>query len=281
MSMRLRVTYSAGAGNTFTLVRAGRRRLPAAVWQRLVPQLCQWTDGLLVLEPANPDGTVPVLFFNPDGSTGMFCGNGARCAAAHLMGEQPRPVTLLLAGVVVKATPGELGIRLRLPPPKEPPSERELELPTGRLRLWFVDVGAPHVLVPLHELRALGVQERLEHLPVEQLGRRLRLHPAFAPGGVNVSFYTVAQNGQIQIRTYERGVERETRSCGTAALAVALMAWITQAIQPPVTVIPLSRSPLSVDWEGESAEQLQALYLEGGIEVLGTDTVEVTLEEEA
>ncbi len=278
--MQLRVTYSSGAGNTFTIVREGRRRLPAAVWQRLAPQLCRWTDGLLVLEPANPDGTVPVLFFNPDGSTGMFCGNGARCAAAFLMGEQPRPITLLLAGVVVGAMPGVLGIRLQLPAPKEPPSEREVELPNGRLRLWVADVGAPHALVPLHELSTLGIRGTLDQVPVDQLGRQLRKHPAFAPGGVNVSFYTVDQSGQLQLRTYERGVERETGSCGTAALAVALTAWLRQEVRPPVTVVPLSRSPLLVDWDGESPEQLRALYLEGAAEVLGTDTVEVSLEEE-
>lgn len=278
--MNIAVTYVSGAGNTFTLVREGRRRFPVEVWQRLAPQLCRWTDGLLVLRKADARGVVPVLFFNPDGSTGMLCGNGARCAASIAMGERHRELTLLFADMPISAVTVEGGIRLRLPPPRIFPQERQLRLPTGDLRLWFADVGAPHVVIPIHELSSTGIHSSLEQLPVEQLGRLLRFHPAFAPTGVNVSFYTIAEDGSIQVRTYERGVEQETQACGTAAMAVALTAWSAERLHPPITILPPSRSPLRVDWEGEAPEQLQALFLEGSVEVLGTDTVEVSLEED-
>lgn len=278
--MQLLVTYVSGAGNTFTVVRESRRPLPAAVWRRLAPQLCQWTDGLLVVGKPGADGKVPVQYFNPDGSTGMLCGNGARCAAALVMGAEKQRVVLRFAGQDVEAVPSEQGIRLRLPPPRRAPQQQRLALPEGALEVWFVDVGAPHVVIPLRQLAALGFSGSLGQVELERLGKQIRHHPAFAPAGTNVSVYTVAEDGQVWVRTYERGVERETQACGTAALAVALTAWVVEKVAPPVRLVPPSRSPLLVEWEGANPQEVGSLFLEGAVEVLGTDSVEVTLEDE-
>ncbi|GBD06849.1 Diaminopimelate epimerase [bacterium HR21] len=278
--MQLTVTYVSGSGNTFTLIREGRRRFPVTVWRQLAPQLCQWTDGLLVLGKPDGEGRVVVQFFNPDGSTGMLCGNGARCAAALLLGDKGGSVRLLFAGREVEATVSGRNVQLRMAPPQQFPRELSLELPAGRLRAWFADVGAPQLVVPVPELAAIGVRRGLQQLEVEHLGRQLRFHAAFAPTGTNVSFYQLAPEGTVEVRTYERGVERETQACGTAALAVALTAWVRDGLQPPVRVLPASRSALLVSWEGQTPAALQALFLEGQTEVLGTDTVEVTLGEE-
>ncbi len=277
--MQLSVTYVSGSGNTFTLVRALRRNFPVAVWRRLAPQLCQWTDGLLVLSKADAAGRVPVQFFNPDGSTGMLCGNGARCAAALLSKEMGEVVRLLFAGQELEAVVRGRTVRLRLDPPRQFPQQRSVELPDGRLQGWFADVGAPQLVIPIEELSDRGIRS-VQQVPVEELGRRLRSHPVFAPAGTNVSFYQVENDGAVHVRTYERGVERETQACGTAALAVALTAWVREGLSAPVRILPLSRSPLLVSWEGKTPEGLRALFLEGETEVLGTDTVDVTFEEE-
>ncbi|MCS7169854.1 MAG: diaminopimelate epimerase, partial [Candidatus Kapabacteria bacterium] len=76
------------------------------------------------------------------------------------------------------------------------------------------------------------------------------------------------------------GVERETQACGTAAIAVALTAWIRDRLSPPIPIVPLSRSTLTVAWEGKPPDQLRAIFLEGGAEILGIDTVEVSLEDD-
>jgi diaminopimelate epimerase len=278
--MQISVVYASGAGNTFTVVREGRRRFPPAVWRRLAPQLCQWTDGLLVIGKPGADGKVPVQYFNPDGSTGMLCGNGARCAAAIVMGEHRRSVTLLFAGQEIEAVATERGIRLRLAPPRVSPQQRVVALPEGQLTMWFADVGAPQAVIPVAELEAVGFRGTLAQVDMERIGRQIRHHTAFAPAGTNVSVYAVEADGRVWVRTYERGVERETQACGTAALAVALTAWVRDGVRAPVYVVPPSRSLLVVSWQGESPETVQALFLEGSVEVLGTDTLDVELEEE-
>jgi diaminopimelate epimerase len=278
--MRMRVSYLSGAGNAFTVVQSRERRYPPEFWRALAPQLCPWTDGLLVIGAVQPGQPVSVLYFNPDGSTGMFCGNGARCAAAVVLRQQGvvPPVRLVLAGQEVEATPSERGIRLRMAPPARLPEERMVELPDQRLHLWSVDVGAPHALIALEDIGQPATLQQLERFALEPLARQVRYAKEFAPAGVNVSLYVRTQESSFAIRTYERGVEEETGSCGTAAIALALVAMQRYRVRPPVEVLPTSRSLLVVDWEGEFPH-LQALYLEGEVEWVGEDTLEVTLED--
>src|SRR4029077_14758394 len=72
-------------------------------------------------------------------------------------------------------------------------------------------VGVPHFVV----LWASG----LESVPVRGLGALLRRHPAFGPPGTNVNFVRFPGQDRMEIRTFERGVEDETLSCGTGVLA--------------------------------------------------------------
>src|SRR5205823_2637492 len=68
------------------------------------------------------------------------------------------------------------------------------------------------------------------------------------PSGTNVDFVEVVDRHTIRIRTYERGVEDETLACGSGAIAAALIAAVVHKVESPVTVVPLSRSPLTVSF---------------------------------
>ena len=73
-----------------------------------------------------------------------------------------------------------------------------------------VNTGVPHVIL---------LTDDVDHAPVEELGRVLRYHKAFSPHGTNVDFVKVIDRENVQLRTYERGVEGETLACGTGAVA--------------------------------------------------------------
>jgi diaminopimelate epimerase len=81
------------------------------------------------------------------------------------------------------------------------------------------------------------------------LGHQIRNHEAFMPAGTNVDFVEVVDQRTIRIRTYERGVEDETLACGSGAIAAALIASLVHKVEPPVTVMPLSGSPLTVSFK--------------------------------
>jgi diaminopimelate epimerase len=76
-----------------------------------------------------------------------------------------------------------------------------------------LDTGSPHLVIPVTGL--------IDHDVVGE-GRKIRNSAPFLPNGINVNFYE-KKDGQIFLRTYERGVEDETLSCGTGAIATAIV----------------------------------------------------------
>jgi len=202
MALPLRYWKLNAAGNDFVLVEA-RRVLDGP---QLARHLCPrrrgvGADGLLVVA----SGPRPeVVHYDPDGSR-SFCLNGlratavwlrARGASARLVLETdagPRPV----AGDRVWVPPASGGEALRV------------EGAQGTL----VDVGNPQFVVELPDAEAFEDPELMT------LGRALRWHPRF-PDGANVTF-ALRRDGGFHVRTYERGVEGETLSCGTGVVAAA------------------------------------------------------------
>ncbi len=206
-----------GAGNTFVVLdgRAedvSRYRLPETV-----QSVCaaQGTDGLMILSPSDR-ADFRMEFYNPDGSTGMMCGNGGRCIAAFAdcLGIRPssgdgyvfEASDGLHDAIVIDGDSGLCTVRLRMT------GATGLEEADGG---WFVDTGARHFV---------RFVEDVESVDVELEGRSVRWSPAFAPEGVNVDFVQRMSDGSIKIRTFEKGVERETLSCGTGAVASAVVA---------------------------------------------------------
>ena len=176
-------------------------------------------DGILVLLPAQSSTTdnpgvdskaaFHLHYLNADGKEGSLCGNGSRCAAAHAFRKgyfEGNCGTFTASDGVHQVVQMEDGsIALGMQAPKD---RRVLELGT------FINTGSPHLVVPVRDL---------VNYPVEREGRALREHSLFLPGGTNVNFMEVIDLNHLKIRTYERGVEGETLSCGTGAVACAIL----------------------------------------------------------
>ena len=94
--------------------------------------------------------------------------------------------------------------------------------------------GVPHVVVPVAGLSSY---------PLERVGPTLRRHPKLGPLGANVDLVERDERGRVHVRTWERGVENETLSCGTGAVAAALAARLAGA---PETVVVVPRSGLAL-----------------------------------
>ena len=82
------------------------------------------------------------------------------------------------------------------------------------------------------------------------------MHKDLQPEGANVNFVQLLDsvNSEIAIRTYERGVERETLACGTSALSSGLISFITKDIKPPVKILTRSGEYLVVDFKTDGNE---------------------------
>lgn len=233
-----------GAGNDFILVDDRRAEFPASDvgWIR---RLCArqsgvGSEGVILIRPSTA-AHFQMRFFNPDGSVGEMCGNGARCVArlAYDLGLAPLKMRIETGAGLVRAEIVDDQVRLFMTPPAD--WRMNFPLKAGG-RAWTchsVNTGVPHAVIETDALASVNVHE---------LGRALRYHPAFAPRGTNVNFMTVTGPAALQLRTYERGVEAETPACGTGSVACALVAGRLGKITPPVQVVCAHGDILGVDF---------------------------------
>lgn len=166
-------------------------------------------DGLILIrEEANYHFAMD--YFNADGRLGSMCGNGARCAvtyAQHLGLVEDKAHFLAIDGeheAVIRDN-GEVCLKMGRPVDYQ-------RLGNGD---HFIHTGSPHYVK--------FIEESLDDYPVVEEGRRIRLEKPWAADGTNVNFVQALPTGELRIRTYERGVEDETLSCGTGVTAVAVI----------------------------------------------------------
>lgn len=179
---------------------------------KLIAHLCDrhfgiGADGLMLLR--NKQGyDFEMVYFNADGHPSSMCGNGGRCISrfAHNIGAVTRPeVRFLAVDGPHSALLGNDTIKLKM---------NDVESVESGDGFYFLNTGSPHYVKFL-----TGVAE----LDVYSEGKTIRYSERFKKEGTNVNF-AEAEKGGIFVRTYERGVEDETLSCGTGVTAAALAA---------------------------------------------------------
>ncbi|WP_067665968.1 diaminopimelate epimerase [Nocardia miyunensis] len=208
-----------GAGNDFILVADSADMSGADL-----PQLAQWwcarrtgvgADGLVITRLITGD-VLQVRCINADGSEASMCGNALRCAAwcaarDHALSEP----AMVMAGVVHHAQVGRDRTWVTANLGAVQPDLVQVVVGGRRLSFDAAYTGTEHVV---------AVVEDVEDIDVETVGRQVRNHPDLAPRGANVNFVQRVGPRRVRLRTYERGVEAETLSCGSGAVAAAVIA---------------------------------------------------------
>jgi diaminopimelate epimerase len=197
-----------GTGNDFIII-DNRNGIfnPADI--KLISKLCNrrfgiGADGLILI--SNHDlNDFEMKYFNSDGNISSMCGNGGRCAAhfAFKSGIAGTKQRFLAFDGIHKAVIEKKLVRLQISDVKDS------KLVNGN---YFINTGSPHYVKFVKNVREFDV-------PTE--GKKLRWSADFAPDGTNVNFVQLTDNG-IFVRTFERGVEAETLSCGTGVTASAI-----------------------------------------------------------
>ena len=225
MSVTLHFHKYQGTGNDFVMMddRAGQFD---ATNDALVRHLCDrrrgiGADGLILLRQ-HAQHDFEMVYFNADGRLGSMCGNGGRCAVAfarHLGIIETDTRFLAADGLHEARIEADGTVRLRM---QDVAGQRQVE---GHG--VFLDTGSPHLV-------RFEPASTLAELNVFAEGRAIRYGELFREKGTNVNFVEApAEPDQPwQVRTYERGVEDETLSCGTGVTAVALAASRQGATSP-------------------------------------------------
>ena len=209
-----------GTGNDFILI-DNRKGLFPKTDKNLISEWCDrkfgiGSDGLILIE-SHATADFEMIFFNPDGSKSL-CGNGSRCAVsfAKTLGLFSDRTEFLTTDGIHSAFMENGLVHFQL---------HDVPAVVERLGGFFVNNGSPH---------HIQFVEDTEGLDILAVGKEIRHADTYMPEGTNVNFVQV-NGGSIVIRTFERGVEDETLSCGTGVVASSLAA-SKFGLQSPISV---------------------------------------------
>ncbi len=211
-----------GTGNDFVMIDNRSRSFPANT--ALIAHLCDrrfgiGADGLILIQ--NAEGyDFKMVYFNADGNEGSMCGNGGRCAVrfAQDLGIFETHTTFIAVDGPHKAEVVKDDIFLKMSDVLAIDQHKEYD---------FMNTGSPHYVTFVENVAATNVVAE---------GQKIRYSSQFE-GGTNVNFVQILDNNTIYVRTYERGVEDETFSCGTGVTACALSAHLRYALTNPVNIV--------------------------------------------
>ena len=200
-----------GTGNDFVII-DNRQSILSKNNTKLFARLCDrkfgvGADGLMLLElPKNEKDDFTMVYFNADGNESSMCGNGGRClvAFAAFLGVIKDKATFTAIDGEHKAEIKDGLVYLQMQ------NVSEIEEYDTHL---FLDTGSPHHVT---------LVDGLGDYDVENIGREIRNGAPYFEAGSNVNFVEKKNGNVFAVRTYERGVEDETLSCGTGVTAVAL-----------------------------------------------------------
>lgn len=238
-AQQVHFTKMQGTGNDFLVVDNRALSFSREELARFATRWCPrrfgvGADGLLALDdPVSSQADYRMHYVNADGSWATMCGNGARCLAVFAIRNGlsgPELVFDTDAGLYRAVVLEEGNVRLFVPDVTDIQLDVEMDRrrPDDIDAIHFADAGTEHLVAFVDDPR---------NVPVDTWGAALRRDPAFAPDGANVDFVGREERQELRVRTYEKGVEAETLSCGTGVLAVATVARRTGLIdQNPITV---------------------------------------------
>jgi diaminopimelate epimerase len=238
-----------GTGNDFIIF--DDRQKQFRLNQNEIAQLCHrrfgiGADGLMLLQ--NAEGyDFRMVYFNSDGTEGTMCGNGGRCLvrfASDLAIVQEKAHFIAIDGPHL-AYIDEAKISLQMQDVKE---IKNLSAD------FYTNTGSPHYVQFCKNIQQINVRE---------IGAKIRYSEEFAnQNGTNVNFVELLNDHEIFVRTYERGVEDETYSCGTGVTAAALVTYHTAGYGSPIQINTLG-GKLAVKFEGNLETGFHEIFLIG------------------
>ena len=215
-----------GTGNDFVMV--DNREGAFDETQENIARICHrrfgvGADGLILIEDAE-GFDFRMKYFNADGAEGSMCGNGGRCAVqfAADLGIFAGEARFIAVDGPHHSRIEQDQVFLRM---KDVSGIEALE--DG----YFLDTGSPHLV---------KFVDQWDNLDVKADGAKLRYSDFWKKrGGVNVNFVQVMDANTVKVRTYERGVEDETYSCGTGVTAAAIVSHLYKATGTDLRIITL------------------------------------------
>ena len=209
-AMQIQFDKYQGAGNDFIVI-DNRIGGYDSLSQKNLKLLCNRNKGIgadgIILIQNHQVLDFEMLYFNSDGNLSSMCGNGGRCAVSFAHSLNIIDVNtdfMAIDGPHKASLVSQREVRLQM---------QDVTNITKNENNIIMDTGSPHLVLFLQEIHSIDVKKE---------GAKIRYSDTFKKEGINVNFITKKSKTIFDIRTYERGVENETLSCGTGAVASAI-----------------------------------------------------------
>ena len=247
--MKINFTKYEGNGNDFIII-DDRKEEFSEDNVLMISKLCDrkfgiGADGLILLRK-HKAYDFQMIYFNSDGNESSMCGNGGRCLVSYALQLDIDLKTnsfLAIDGVhKFKVVDNEIYLKMN--------DVKDIVVKNG---YNFLNTGSPHVV---------QIVENVDEINVYEQGKKIR-RQFQEMNGVNVNFVSF-NNDIIKCRTFERGVENETLSCGTGVVAVALYAFKKKKISDNKIIVSTKGGSLSVSFKNDG-NSFREIWLKGDI----------------
>ncbi|MBL6646950.1 MAG: diaminopimelate epimerase [Flavobacteriaceae bacterium] len=228
----------------------------------LVAQLCNrrfgvGADGLILLSK-HPTEDFEMIYFNADGYLGSFCGNGGRCIVAFA-----KQLGIIQEQTQFMAADGLHRAKI---------SNDQVSLHMNEVDHWkieddsiFMDTGSPHHVI---------FKDDISSVDVAKDGSEIAHNEPYGAEGTNVNFVNIRSAHQIDVRTFERGVEAETLSCGTGVTASAIATFLANKTTQTQLKVHTLGGVLEVDFNHQES-QFTDVILRGPAQKVFFGTIEL------
>jgi len=239
-----------GTGNDFVMIDNRQQTFDCSNVE-LIAHLCDrrfgiGADGLILIEE---DQTVDfkMVYFNSDGKESTMCGNGGRCLVAFA-----KQLGMIQSECTFQAVDGLHYATI----------DSENQVALQMIDVVEITLADKHVFLNTGSPHHVEIVRHLDYFDVYKKGKLIRESEAYAPKGTNVNFVEQEGPNHFRIRTFERGVEEETLSCGTGATAVAIAMHALGKLDENEVKIAVEGGELRVRFDYQ-ASQYQQVFLIG------------------
>lgn len=248
--MKIHFCKYQGTGNDFVMIDNRNNDFPKRN-TALINKLCDrkfgiGADGLILLEQS--EGTdFKMVYFNADGNESSMCGNGGRClvAFANKLGVINESTSFDAIDGLHHATVNNELVSLQMIDVKKIDAHKSHV---------FLNTGSPH---------HIEFVKNVSEVDVEDQGRTIRNGSPYFEEGTNVNFTEVLDTNTLKVRTYERGVENETLSCGTGVTAAAIAANFEGIVDDTTINIKALGGDLTISFERNDNYEYSNVILTG------------------
>lgn len=256
--MKFEFSKYSGCGNDFIIIDNRSQFFPLNQ-PHLIQKLCVrrtgiGADGVILLEESE-HSDFRMRIFNADGFEAEMCGNGLRCLMKfiHEKGFPTQECTIETFHRPLTVSMHQGLVTIKMGDPFDLAWNIPLEIEGQPYLVHHINTGVPHLIL---------FTDNAEVFPLKKLGPQFRYHPQFAPQGANFNVVHLKPNGELENRTYERGVEDETLACGTGCVAVAIAAVKIYGLAAPIKVRTLSKELLEIHFTEQNGK-IQNLTMSG------------------